>query len=250
MRWAILLVSVQAASFAKSSPTFEVASVKPYTGPRNRLVEYSASGPRVRLHAYTIRDLLLEAYDLRSYELTFGPSTRSEEAYDPFFYTVEANAAGDGTRSREEFRAMLRALLAERFGVKLHRELKELPVYALLVENNGPKFKESAPDAKWVSNHGVSGRRQNITASRYQMKDLASELRNYVSRRPVVDRTGLSGLYDFKLEATPEDRLDQVEPGDIDIFTAIKQQLGLKLEAQKAKLEVVVVDHFERPSAN
>jgi uncharacterized protein (TIGR03435 family) len=129
-----------------------------------------------------------------------------------------------------------------------------MPVYALVVGKNGPKFKESAPDAKPSGHGGVKGRNQTMTLVKGTMVDVAQELQVYVDR-PVVDYTGLTGTYDIKFEATPAFRLNRnpdqpSEPGDISAFTAVQQQLGLKLEARKAKIEVLVVDHVEKPSEN
>jgi uncharacterized protein (TIGR03435 family) len=119
---AVLLLLTQLSNFAQSPPAFEVASVKPYNGPRTRLLDFSSSGPRVRLLAYTIGGLIREAYNLQGYQLAFGLSVRREEAYDPYYYSVEAKAPGDGPRTRAEFRRMLQTLLSERFNVKVHRE--------------------------------------------------------------------------------------------------------------------------------
>ena len=131
--------------------------------------------------------------------------------------------------------------------------MKEIPLYVLLVGKGGPKFKESAPDATMSAQIGVNGRNQNITASNTSTDELAKMIQNvFHVDRPVVDRTELGGAYDFKIEATPESRTTGDEPDlkNISIFTAVQQQLGLKLESRKAMVEVLVVDHVEKPSAN
>jgi uncharacterized protein (TIGR03435 family) len=147
----------------------------------------------------------------------------------------------------------LQTLLADRFQLRVHRERKEIPAYALLVGKGGPKFKESSPDATESTHTVVSGRNQSITASKTSMDELAQMMRGVFSMdRAVVDRTGLTGAYDFKIEATPEPRIkgDDSDLRNISIFTAVQQQLGLRLASQKAMIEVLVVDHVEKPSPN
>jgi uncharacterized protein (TIGR03435 family) len=128
--------------------------------------------------------------------------------------------------------------------------MREIQVFALVLGKNGPKFKESAPDAAVSGRHGVNGRNQNMTLSKATMEDVAQQLPVYTGR-PVIDKTGLTGTYDIKLEATPSFRINSnLDPSDISIFVAVQGQLGLKLEPQKAMIDVVVVDHVEKPSAN
>ena len=118
----------------------------------------------------------------------------------------------------------------------------------MVVNKGGPKFKPSAPHAQPNFLGSVNGRNQVITATAYTMADLARGLRNFLgANRPVIDRTGLTGAYDLRIEATP--RRD-VELGDISVQTAVQEQLGLKLKPQRAPIEVLVVDRFEKPSAN
>ena len=130
--------------------------------------------------------------------------------------------------------------------------MREMPVYALVVGKNGPKFKESAPEAALISNHGVNGRNQNMTLAKVTMESLADDIRrDFGTDRPVLDKTGLTGAYDVKLEATPEFRINGGSaPGDISVFTAVQEQLGLKLEPTKGPVEILVIDHVEKPSEN
>jgi uncharacterized protein (TIGR03435 family) len=190
----------------------------------------------------------MEAYNVSVDQISFGTSApRDDETY----YDIVARAEGDGTRTRSDFRLMLQTLLDERFHLKLHREMKERPVYALVVAKNGPRLKESDPNAVFSAKVGVNGRNQDITVSHATMEFLAQAIKqDFFVDRPVIDETGLVGAYDFKVEATPELRLNSSpDPGDISIFTAI-QRLGLRLESRKTVRELIVVDHAERPSAN
>lgn len=238
-----------------SPPAFEVASVKPVEGLRGRMYDFSCSGPRVRYQAYSSVNLIMEAYDLKNYQVTFAPTVAppSGTEYATALYDIDAKAEGEGARTRNEFRPMLQSLLADRFKLKVHRAMNEIPVYALLVAKNGPKFKESAPDAIESARIGVNGRNQTITAAKMSMDQLAQLIPSvFFMERPVVDRTGLTGTYDFRIEATPESRMSGDDPDlkNISAFTAIQQQLGLRIEQQKGMVEVLVVDVIEKPSAN
>ena len=240
------LILLAAAAWAQSTPpmTFEVASVKVHEGPLTRLVDYSASGSRLTLEGYYAFDLVAEAYNLKRYQISFAPSAKRDDTV----YDIVAKAPGDGPRKRSEFREMLQTLLAERFHLQLRREPKEMPVYFLVVGRNGPKLQESAPDAQFSANHHVHGRNQTVDATHFTMDQLADEI--WVDR-PVLNRTGLTGFYEIHLEATPEFRINRdPQPEDLSVFTALQQQLGLRLTPEKAMIEVLVVERLDKPSAN
>lgn len=250
----ILLLFAPGFGQLPSQPAFEVASVKPVEGLRGQMYAFSSSGPRVRYIAYAAIHLVMEAYNLKDYQVTFASNAAppSGGEYGMAYYDVEAKAEGVRARTRDEFRPMLQTLLADRFGLRVHREMKEIHGYALLVGKGGPKLKESPPDATESAHIGVNGRNQSITASRVSMDELASMIPGvFFVDRPVLDRTGLAGAYDFKIEATPESRMMGSDPDltIISIFAAV-QQLGLELESQQVKIEVLVVDHVEKPSPN
>jgi uncharacterized protein (TIGR03435 family) len=235
--------------------SFEVASIKPHPpriGPRGEGYpgcNFTSSGPRATLGACFVLDIIMEAYNLKDYQVSFAPSVQER---DWQHYDIVAKAEGDGARTRSEFRQMLQSLLAERFRLKVHRATKEMPVYALVVGKNGPKFKESATAAVSSGHGGLNGRNQSITATKEDMDDLARVISNsFGPDRPVVNRTGLTGLYDFRIEATPEWWInDNPQPDDLSVFTAVQDQLGLKLEPQKADIETLEVDHVEKPTEN
>jgi uncharacterized protein (TIGR03435 family) len=183
----------------------------------------------------------MEAYDLKRYQVSFA-------AFDDTVYDIAAKAEGDGTATRAQFRLMLQTLLADRFNLKFHRETRELPVYAMVIGKGGVKFKESPPEKPSRTYGGVNGRNQYMEYSQATMETVADGIG---ADRPVIDKTGLTGKYDIRLEATPEFRINNnPQPDDLRIFDAIQQQLGLKLEAQKAMIEVLVVDRMDKPSAN
>lgn len=231
---------------------FEVASIHPHQGPLRVMMGFSASGPRLMLEGYNLRDLVMEAYHLRSYRIFFAGSNAGPDEQENTFYDIAALAEGDHSPTTDEFRQMLKSLLEDRFHLRVHRETREMAVYALVVAKGGPKFKQSAPDAVAHSLVGVHGRNQNVTATKATMESLADDIDNgFGPREPVIDRTGLTGTYDLNFEATPEYRINNnSQPEDISLFDAVQDQLGLKLESQKANIEVLVVDHIERPSEN
>jgi uncharacterized protein (TIGR03435 family) len=241
----LILASFAFAQPAPHPPVFEVASIRPNPGPWRVLGGYSASGPRLTLEGYEVRNLIMEAFNLKRHEVAYPPVAM--EVYD-----IAAKAAGEGSLTRAEFRLMLQALLSDRFKFKYHREKRKILVYALVVGKNGPKFKEAAPDAPRVARGGVNGSNQSLTLSHGAMSTLADEIgNNFGPDRPVLDRTGLTGEYDIKLEATPEFRFNGHPPPDsISVFDAVRDQLGLRLESQSVSIEVLVVDHIENPSRN
>ncbi len=121
-----------------------------------------------------------------------------------------------------------------------------------MVGKNGPKLKGSSPDVSTTGQLAVTGRNYTMTRPKASMDDIVDAIENSFPDRHVVDRTGLTGTYDLRLVFTPEMRANRAEPdpGDLSIFTAVQDQLGLKLEPQKAMVEVVVVDHAEKPGEN
>ena len=227
---------------------FEVASVHVHEGPLTRPSDFSSSGTRLALAEYTVLGLVREAYDVKNYQVSFASNAHADDV----FYDIDARAEGEGTPTRSEFQQMLQALLADRFQLKVHHDMKETPVYALVVGRNGPKFKESASDAEARHDVGVNGRNQFMKGTKVGMQEVVATINNiFFLDRPAVDRTGLTGAYDIRLEATPEYRINN-NPGaaDISTFSAVQDQLGLKLEPQKAMIDILVVDHIEKPSAN
>jgi uncharacterized protein (TIGR03435 family) len=232
-----------------SPPAFEVASVRPHPGPWHVMLGYTSSGPRLTLEAWSPMNLVMEAYGLKGYQVAAEPSLKAQ---DTIFYDITAKAEGDATPTRTEFRRMLQTLLTQRFNLKYHFEVRALPVYALVVGKIGPKFKLSAPNATGGGHVGVNGRNQNLTSPLESMESLADDIQSVSPLdRPVVNRTGLSGTYDIHLEATPEFRINRDSGSeDVSIFTAVQEQLGLKLEPTKAPVQVLAVDHIDPPTAN
>ncbi len=168
------------------------------------------------------------------------------------FFDIVAKADGEAAPTVSEFREMLQVLLADRFHLKVHHEMREMPVYALVPGKNGSKLKPSVPDAGEGGRLQVVDRNYRMAIPKASMDDVVDAVANAFLDRPVVDRTGLTGTYDLKLYIHPDIRSNRGEPNDADIsiFPAVQEQLGLKLEPQKASVPILVVDHVEKPSEN
>jgi uncharacterized protein (TIGR03435 family) len=222
-------------------PEFEVASVKPVAPSDTALrVSMISEHGRINYTNVTVRVLIRKAYGLRIYPPSGVSDPLSTDRYD-----VVAKASSDV--SEEQTMRMLQALLAERFKLVLHRETKELRVYALVVGKSGPKFREvhddgSAPEIG-------SGEGHQIKAHHISMKLLAANLQGFLGD-PVLDATGLTGLFDFTLDFTLDESTSPDREWGQTPFEAVQRQLGLKLEARKGPVEVVVIDHVEKPSGN
>ena len=155
---------------------------------------------------------------------------------------------------------MVQKLLADRFKLTFHRDKKELSVFAIVVGKNGPKLTKSAGDPNGLPGLFFRGL-GDLPARNATMADFAGVMQTAVLDRPVVDQTGLSGRFDFELKWTPDETqfaglgVRVPAPSDDlaappDLFTAIQEQLGLKLQSTKAPVEVLVIDRVEKPSEN
>jgi uncharacterized protein (TIGR03435 family) len=252
IRGASVIVFAMVGAFCQSVPSarsFEVASVKLHQESMSR-VQISTSGSRFNADAKSMLALIIYAYNLRNYQVS---RTKALLALDDTFYDIAAKAAGDTVPTTDEFRQMLQSLLADRFKLRSHREMRETPVYALVLGKNGPKFKGSAPDASPVEHYAASGRNYQVTIAKATMGSVVRAIENSLLDRPVLDQTGLEGTYDIRMTYTPNigaNRGTEPDPEDTSIFTALEVQLGLKLVAQKAMVEIFVVDHVEKPSGN
>ena len=167
-------------------------------------------------------------------------------------FDIEARAPGDGTPSQGQLQLMLQSLLGDRFQLKLHRELRTLLVYGLIVGKNGPKVRK-ATEEEWNAKPRYSRMPERFPELTINtMAAFADSLSRQVGR-PVLDETGLDGYYEF---ATPEgmqpNRDRNVDPQDAQaaVLSELESRIGLKLEPKKELTEVLVIDHVERPSAN
>jgi len=234
---------------------FEVATIKPVE-PADKSPRYiKMEGPhRFVEKYYTLKLLIAAAYDLNPKTISGGPSWVDSDHYD-----ILALTPGDVRPTHGEQMSMLRNLLTDRFKLTFHRQQKEFSIFELEVAKNGPRLKATtaSPNDPPALISTVYPQRILLPARNVTMGDFTSLLQRALLDRPVVDKTGLTDKYDFDLEWAPD---NSQFGGDVaaaspdapspPFFTAIQQQLGLKLVATKGPVEALVVDKAERPTDN
>ena len=206
-----------------------------------------------------IQSIMTAAYGVREGLISGLPAWAESARYDINAKVVDPDPKLYNDMTREQRRAMVVSLLADRFHLKVHTEIKTLPVYDLVIAKDGPKFKESpavpigADASQGRANFNTS--RSSIDASYAVMLNLTSRLAEVVDRT-IVDKTGLTGKYNLRLKWTPDDAPPPMLNGAPDpnppppLFTALQEQLGLKLVPNKGPVETLVVDHIEQPTEN
>jgi uncharacterized protein (TIGR03435 family) len=250
----------------ESASAFEVASIKPSASTDPRALVQAVPG-RLLMQGFPPRTFIVFAYGVEAYQVTGGPSWIGSDRYD-----VQAKAEGNATVRQMEG-PLLQSLLADRFKLSFHRETQQLPVYELTRAGGNTKLQQTkegtctvyeldAPppsdaDVRGTTSCGflktsLSGINRALDGKGVSMATLASNIARSL-RRAVIDKTGLTGTYDLHLEWTDAPLNDIVNPDTSDrpsIFTAVIEQLGLKLESARGPVEVIVIDRMERPSPN
>jgi uncharacterized protein (TIGR03435 family) len=229
-----------------ADPDWEVATVRPTDPSDTNGQRIRFRGRHVILLAHTVQDILLIGYGVQKSQLAGEPDWVKTERWD-----VDGVPDVDGQPSMKQLQAMMQKILLERFGLKLHREQRVIPVFALTVAKGGAKLTPNTSDPNgWMDQQNSAYNGRDIEdLKNASMPDLAQILQFRVDR-PVVDQTGLKGRYDFKLQWTTDDAQTTQPDAPPGLFTAIQQQLGLKLEAVKAPDVVLVIDHVDKPTAN
>lgn len=238
-------------------PTFDVASIHLSNASDDHHHIYNdVHESHLRTGNLSIRDLIQYAYEIPNSQILGGPAW-----FDSTMFDIDAKSdavvdaqlhALPSADAAHQKRLMVQALLADRFQLKTHNETRELPLYALVVAKGGPKFQPSKIDGTTIDTHPT---RLHIAGGDDTVAILARELAETLGRI-VLNKTGLTGRYDLNLRWTSGDRpaslLNGAPDPDAppDIFTAIQEQLGLKLESSKGPVPVLVIDHVEIPSAN
>ena len=230
---------------ADAHPVFDVAAIK-HSDPNDGMHRFHMEGRHFTIENQTVKRLMMFAYGVNKSQIAGEPEWANSEWFD-----ADGVPDVEGEPSVKQAQEMVRALLTDRFGLKFHHEQREMSSYALTVAKGGPKLKKtesdpnSLPDQSGGNDSGV--RRMKFTNN--TMEELALGMQFYLDR-PVVNKTGLPGKWDFDLAWTYDDtRLTDpnAPPG---LFTAVQEQLGLRLDAVKAPVDVLVVDSVERPGAN
>ena len=237
-----------------ANPVFEVATIKP-SKPEAKGKAITVRGRRFITINTSPNDLITFAYGLHARQISGAPAWFESEKYD-----IEAQPDLAGMPNEKQLKSMLQKLLAERFQFAFHREKKPLSVYAIVLGKSGSKLTKSEADPNSLPGLGFRGLGL-LTVRNASMADFAGVMQTMVLDRPVVDQTELPAKYDFTLEWTPDEfqftsfgprpprPADSIDSRP-DLFAAIQEQLGLKLESTKAPVEVFVVDKLEKPSGN
>jgi len=234
-----LSLSVALALNAQPRVAFEAVSIKLHPEPIY-VSSSDTSGTIARWTAGTVRDLIVEGWNLKYYQVPEIPAPLGNVHYD-----ITARAPGSAPVAKEEFRTMIQTMLAERFHFKGHLEAKEMPVYALVIAKSGHKLKEPDDANNREGGTMASGNRVRTSSAHGTIGALADQLSNSAGR-PVIDATGLSGLFAYTLEFNPSTNESDLPP----LSTALEDQLGLRLEPRKAPVEIFVIDHIEPPTEN
>lgn len=238
-------------------PTFDVATIRPSDPDSRGASGLSVEGNRIVYTNQTLEQLILIAYGLQEQQLVGAPAWLGTEKYD-----IDGVPDTEGRPDLSQMQEMYRKLLAERLNLKVHMEKRDLAVYALALGKGAPKINKSQGDPNGLPtlNFKPTPQLMTLKVANATMSDFLLQMQMLLSR-PLVDQTGLKGRFDFTLKWTPDDsQLNDLgmqslatadsassQPG---LFTAVQEQLGLKLDAVKAPADVLVIDKIDRPSAN
>ncbi len=273
---AFLTLAVAAIAQTDPRPEFEVASIKPSApGGRGMFIRNSPGG-RINVTNMTLKELIVVAYRIQPFQISGGPSWFDSARYD-------ISAKAETAPKEGELPLLLQSLLADRFQLVVERGTKELPIYALVMARKDGKFGPGLTEAKEGGCTPFDpakpppppqpGQPPELRCGNMMMQPRAlhavsipiANLIPMLSRflgRSIVDKTGLTGKYDINLEWTPDEtqlaqlqlppdvKLPPFDPNGPSIFTAVQEQLGLKLESQKGPVEIFVVTRAEKPSEN
>jgi len=242
---------------ADADPAFDVATIKPNDTGATRMQGLTIHGRNFATRASSLEDLITFAYEVQVKQVIGGPDWMEKDRYD-----IAAVPDQEGAPNPEQVRIMIRKLLADRFKLKFHKEKRELSAFVLTVGKDGSKLTPTqmngplpglgfGPGKGGVTLHMMNG----------QTADLTAFLQQLVLDRPVVDQTGLTGKFDVNVTFSPDDSqfngnpLPFAKPAEgveaaPSLFEAFQETLGLKLEAKKTQVDVIAIDHVEKPSAN
>ena len=228
-----------------ADPSFEVATIKP-SDPNDRNQGFHLEGHRISVENNNMTAILCFAYKVQKSQIINAPNWFDEDRWD-----IDGVPDLEGKPNWNQYRSMLRKLLVTRFGMQLHQDKRELSVYALTVAKGGPKLQKTKSESSENSDssgHGI-GIQQYMKFTNDSMPEFA-EFLDLMTDMPVIDQTSLAGRYDFTLLWTP-DVMRSTDPNNAPgLFTAVKEQLGLKLEATRAPADVLVIDSATKPTQN
>ena len=238
---------------ANADPAFEVATIKPSDTSAPHGTFFTTRGRYVIAYNISVRGLIEYAYGVHSKQIVDGPAALLDVHYD-----IEGVPDVEGRPNHTQSRLLFRKLLESRFKLISHRETREMPAYAIEVVKGGPKIARTTrqPGDRLMFSYTNA---VVLTVRNASMSDFAHGMQEAFLDKPVVDETGLKDRYDFELKWTPDESQRNIQlpaqsrqdanapPG---LYTAIQEQLGLKIESTKAPVEVLVIDHLDKPSEN
>jgi len=238
-----------------ASPTFEVATIKP-SKPDEQGKAFLVRDNRFKTINVTLSEMMSFAYGVHAKQVIGAPAWMTTDKFD-----IDAKPDGEGAPNDKQWKGMLQKLIVDRYKLTFHRDKKELSVYVLSVAKTGQKMTKSQGDPNGLPGLFFRGRPGDLHVTNANMADFAGLMQEAVLDRPVLDQTGITGRWDFNLNWTPDDSqfsgMGAKIPPPTDgasqppaLYTAIQEQIGLKLDATKAPAEVMVIDHVEKPSEN
>ena len=235
--------------------SFEAASIKPSppASPDRPITGFQTPGGglggRLNTFSTTLRMMIEYAYNVKDFQVSGGPGWANSETYDIV-------AKGDGNSTSPQLRLMLQALLKDRFKLALRHETKAAPIYELVVAKGGSKIQEDTASRQRIAMTGPG----KVVAQKTSL-ELFAQLLGTLAGRPVVDKTGLPTTYKFNLDWTPEPGerglpgppspdVAPPESNGPSLFTALQEQLGLRLQSAKGPVDSLVIEEAEKPTEN
>ena len=245
-----------------ADPAFEVATIKPNDSGASNMQQLTINGRNFQTRNSSVGDLISFAYDVQKKQIVNAPDWIDKDRYD-----IAGVPDVEGAPSVVQLKSMIRKLLADRFKLTFHKDKREMNAFVLTVAKTGQKMTPNESKGP-LPGFGLRPTASGVVVPVFNasMSDFAAVLQSMVLDRPVVNETSLEGKFDFTLKFTPDDsqfnghppqlptkgdaaKTDAVEASP-SLFEAIQQQAGLKLEAQKTAVDVIAIDHLEKPSAN
>ena len=236
----VMALTLAVAGVSSQSPAFEVASIKPNAGGSLNANAARVAGDRYRAENVSLISLLRVAYAVQEFQIAGHPAWANVDRFD-----IDAKMEA-GANSRD-WPLMLQRLLADRFKLVVHRESREGPIYTLLVAGNGPRLTAAEPSTRTSPGGDFSASPTQIIGNGVSMAEFATRLSRSIGVT-VVDRTGLAGAFDLKLTWPMDDQfVGRGASASPTIFTALQEQLGLRLQSGRGPVEMLVVDRAEKP---
>jgi uncharacterized protein (TIGR03435 family) len=240
---------------ADASPSFEVATIKP-SKPDDQRKAFIVQGNQFHIINQPLSQMISFAFDVQAKQVIGLPEWADSDKFD-----IDGKPDGDGAPNGKQWKIMIQKLLADRFKLTFHKDKKELSVYVLSVSKTGAKMTKNDSAPNGLPGLFFQGGLGKLNVRNALMTDFTGLMQGVVLDRPVIDQTGLTGRFDFTLNWTPDDSqfagMGARVPPPTDsadappnLYIAIQEQIGLKLEATRAPADVMIIDNVEKPSAN